>query len=166
MICAARLTGLLTVAVIAAAASGCSLLGAVTGAAAGIATGAGTANPALAVGVAIGVKAVVDDAVKTVQRRLSHDEQQAIADAAGRAAVGERQGWEVRHAIPYRETQGEVIVLASRRNALTQCKEASFTLAGSDGESSQPFVTTVCRSGDGWHWAAAEPAVPRWGALQ
>jgi len=27
-------------------------------------------------------------------------------------------------------------------------------------------VASVCRDGDKWKWASAEPATPRWGSLQ
>jgi hypothetical protein len=28
------------------------------------------------------------------------------------------------------------------------------------------YVASVCRDGNKWKWASAEPATPRWGALQ
>jgi hypothetical protein len=42
------------------------------------------------------------------------------------------------------------------------CKDVVFTV----GEEADFYVTTICQGKNGWRWAIAEPAVPRWGALQ
>ena len=47
---------------------------------------------------------------------------------------------------------------------LTTCREIVFTVV--DGDERDILTTTLCRQQDGWRWAAAEPAVDRWGFLQ
>jgi len=51
---------------------------------------------------------------------------------------------------------------------LTTCKEIVFSV--DEGGPAKPlgplYTTTLCWRGDRWKWAAAEPAVPRWGYLQ
>jgi hypothetical protein len=45
---------------------------------------------------------------------------------------------------------------------LAQCREVMFITDGVG----VPFITQICHDSDRWHWAAAEPAVDRWGTLQ
>ena len=51
-----------------------------------------------------------------------------------------------------------------------QCKEIVFSVdhdATKDAAATSAFyVAAVCRDGDAWKWASAEPATDRWGALQ
>lgn len=148
------------------AVAGCSALSGLAGGVAGIASGAATGNPAVGVAVGIGVNAVVDESIKTVLRRWSHEEQTAIAEAAGAMEVGERRDWAVTHAIPYNDTSGQVTVTRVFSTPLAPCKEALFWTTGGRDAHTQRFVTTVCRTEDGWKWALAEPATARWGALQ
>ena len=147
--------------------SGCSSVGSVSGAAAGIASGSASGNPAVGIAVGIGVRAIVDDSVDRLTRRWSTEEQQSIAVRVGEMKVGERQAWNVRHVVPIRNTDGQVQVVRAFETPLASCKEALFTVAGSDEASHKTwFATTVCLGPRGWQWAAAEPAVSRWGALQ
>lgn len=150
--------------------AGCGSVGGLTGAVAGIAMGSAVANPAVGVAVGIGVQAGVDASIKTVLRHWSHEEQTRIAAVAGGLQVGQRQSWVVRHALPYGNARGEVEVVRAFASALASCKEAVFTVQDSDSNKAdepQPrFLTTVCEGRAGWAWAAAEPAVERWGALQ
>ena len=148
------------------AVAGCSAIGGLAGGVAGIASGAATGNPAVGVAVGIGVNAVVDESVKTVMRRWSHEEQTAIAETAGAMEVGERRDWAVTHAIPYNDTSGQVTVTRVFSTPLASCKEALFWATGKQVANTQRFVTTVCREEDGWKWALAEPTTARWGALQ
>jgi len=163
---AALVTGMVSAAVLLAI-GGCTSVGSVSGAAAGIASGSASGNPAVGIAVGIGVRAIVDDSVDRLTRRWSTEEQQSIADRAGGLKVGERQPWNVRHAVPIRNTDGQVQVVRAFDTPLASCKEALFTVAGSDPASAKTwFTTTVCLGPRGWQWAAAEPAVARWGALQ
>lgn len=150
----------------AVALAGCSAIGGLAGGVAGIASGAATANPAVGVAIGIGVNAVVDESIKTVLRRWSHEEQTVIADAVGAMAVGERGRWAVSHPLPYSDTSGQVTVTRAFSTPLAACKEAVFSAAGEMVDSAPAFVTTVCRADDGWNWAVAEPTTARWGALQ
>ena len=70
-----------------------------------------------------------------------------------------------------------VIVCAAGALGLSGCSslfsEGAATTAGVTGtaiagkETRQCFVTQTCRQSDGqWRWAAADPAVARWGTLQ
>jgi hypothetical protein len=50
------------------------------------------------------------------------------------------------------------------------CKEIVFSVdaeATKDKPASSAFyVASICRDGNAWKWASAEPATERWGALQ
>lgn len=146
--------------------SACSSVAGITGAAAGIASGSVSASPAVGVAVGIGVQAGIDASIKFVLRRWSQEEQARIADLVGGMAVGQRGPWEIRHAVPYVDGQGEVQVVRAFATPLADCKEAVFSVddAASKAAGAAPprFVTTVCRGDQGWKWAAAEPAVARW----
>ena len=50
------------------------------------------------------------------------------------------------------------------------CKEIVFSV-DTDARKDEPassafYVASVCRDGNQWKWASAEPAVARWGNLQ
>jgi len=145
---------------------GCGAIGGLAGGVAGIASGAATANPAVGVAIGIGVNAMVDESIKTLVRRWSHEEQTVIAEAIGAMAVGERRNWAVSHPLPYSDTSGQVTVTRAFSTPLAPCKEALFSAAGEPTADAPAFVTTVCRAEDGWKWAVAEPTTARWGALQ
>jgi hypothetical protein len=141
---------------------GCSLGPAAAGVAAGGATAAVTANPVVGYAVGLGVRAGADEVLKYYVRVRQNAEQDAIADVAGQSSVGESRRWEIRHTIPIGNAKGSLSVLTEIPNALAQCREVMFVTDGVEA----PFITQVCRDSDRWHWAAAEPAVDRWGALQ
>jgi predicted aminopeptidase len=149
--------------------AGCSSIGGFTGAAAGIATGAATTNPAIGVGVGVAVQAATDAAVQRVYRNMQDTEQTLIARAAGNMTPGEKRVWAAHYAISFFDEHGEVQVLNQTQNALTACREVAFSVISGKGDAatSQWFITQVCRGSDEqWRWAAAEPAVGRWGTLQ
>jgi hypothetical protein len=54
------------------------------------------------------------------------------------------------------------------KNPLADCKGLLFSVASGKGPSATSawYATTACRQGKQWKWAAAEPAVARWGNLQ
>lgn len=160
-----------------AALSGCSsLLGEGTGAAAGI---AGTAiaskvtdNATVATGIGLGVQAGAKAALAYAQRKTRGEEQDAIAMAAGPLAVGKVASWNVKHQLPIEgDARGQVTVSRLIGGADLQCKEVVFSIdTPADKPGADPlrefYVTTVCRDGENWRWASAEPATARWGSLQ
>ena len=161
----ARLLVLLPVSLLAL--SACNSVGSISGAAAGIASGGASANPAVGIAVGIGVRAVVDESINSLMRRWSDEEQASIASQVGAMEVGQRLPWQVRHVVPYKNNQGEVQVTRVIDTPIAKCKEALFSIASNDAAVPATwFHTTMCLGSQGWRWAAAEPAVARWGALQ
>ena len=147
---------------------GCRSISGAAGGLAGAASGTASANPAVGVAVGLGVKAAVNAVISAALRRWSDEEQGSIALQVGAMAPGERRRWEVRHAVPYDDKQGQVTVVRAFETPLASCKEAVFTVSAADNGSAvaEHFVATVCQGSDGWKWAVAEPSVLRWGALQ
>jgi hypothetical protein len=152
----------------AGALAGCSSIGGFAGAAAGIATGAATTNPAVGIAVGVGVQAATDAVVQKVFRDMQHDEQALIAASAGAMRPGERRAWSIHHTFSFGDENGELMVLRDIPNALAPCREVALSVITGKKEApkSQWFVTQICRSGEEWAWAGAEPAVERWGTLQ
>lgn len=154
--------------------SGCgSFLSATTGDVAGIA-GAGIANavtkaPAVATGIGLGVGAGANAGLGYVEREVHHTEQQRIADAAGPLAIGQVADWSVHHRLPIEANErGQVTVSSESGGIGVRCKNIVFSVAHvTNGRRDPSFYTaSVCGSGRNWHWASAEPATERWGALQ
>lgn len=157
--------------------SGCnSLLSEGTGAGAGI---AGTAiankvtdNATVATGIGLGVQAGAKAALAYAQRKTRGEEQDAIASAAGPLAVGSVASWNVKHQIPIEnDARGQVSVSRLIGGVGLECKEVIFSIdTPAKKAGAEPlrefYVTTVCRDGEHWRWASAEPATARWGSLQ
>jgi hypothetical protein len=118
--------------------------------------------------------------VQNVEKRVHKTEQDAIAQIAGPLPVGQVVHWSVTHSVPVEDDeQGEltvsrVIVTApasrppsSQQDAL-DCKEIVFSV--DTDEQNIPrrafYTAAVCRDGQVWRWASAEPATERWGSLQ
>jgi hypothetical protein len=141
---------------------GCNLIPAAAGVAAGGGTAAATGNPVVGYAVGLGVRAAGDEVLKYYVRVRQNAEQDAIAQVAGMSSLGERRRWEIRHTVPIGNARGSLSVIAEIPNPLAQCRQVMFITDGVDS----PFITQVCRDSDRWHWAAAEPAVDRWGNLQ
>ncbi|WP_376099473.1 hypothetical protein ACE7GA_11455 [Roseomonas sp. CCTCC AB2023176] len=145
--------------------AGCDTVADATGAVSGIAAGTATGNPALGYGIGLGVRAGAAEALRYGARRWHRTEQDVVAAVIGATPPGESRPWRVRHSLPIGNEEGEVRVLREIRSPLATCREALFSVAEDGGAAW--FVTTACRAPDGsWSWAAAEPAVPRWGNLQ
>jgi hypothetical protein len=148
--------------------AGCSSIGAISGAVVGVAAGGVTTNPLVGYAVGVGTQATVDEAVKYVVRKRQQAEQDEIAAVIAPLPVGQTAPWKINHDLPFGNEHGNVTVLRNIGNALATCKEIVFTVI--DGQAADAphgsFVTTACQQQDGWKWAAAEPAVPRWGFLQ
>jgi hypothetical protein len=147
---------------------GCSSFGDLVGAASGTVAAVGSGNPAVGVAVGVGTRAVADWGFRRVTRRWHRREQEAVAEAAGVAPVGEARPWRVRRSLPFGDKGGEVRVLREIATPLADCREVAFSVeSGKGAEARQAwFVTSLCRDTTGWRWAAAEPATERWGSLQ
>ena len=169
---ALRLTTLLLAACIL---SGCgSLLTEGTADIAGIA-GAGVAasvtkSATAATAIGLGVTSAASAGLRFVERDVHSTEQDAIAQAAGRLAPGAVGAWSVRHRIPIEANEhGGVSVSRDFGFGSVACKEVVFSVDTTEhGAPHQNFyITEVCSNAGGpWQWASAEPATPRWGALQ
>jgi hypothetical protein len=137
-------------------------------AAAGITRGA-TRNAAVITGIGLGVQAVARAGLRYTERQVHQTEQDRIAAVAGTLPIGAIGKWQVVHAIPIEaDEQGEVTVSRLLGGGGIVCKEIVFSIdhAGKDGINRDYYTATVCRDGDAWKWATAEPATERWGGLQ
>ncbi|WP_345813294.1 hypothetical protein AAGS40_03890 [Paraburkholderia sp. PREW-6R] len=173
-------TGLLALVVAAIALSsllsGCNSLyteGAVAGA--GIA-GAGiaakvTSNAAVATGIGLGAVAAARAGVQYSERVIHRNTQDGIAKIAGPLDVGGVAPWSVTHSVPLEDDEhGRVTVSRAISTGALDCKEIVFSVDRTATQnvpaSSAFYVASICRDGDNWKWASAEPATERWGALQ
>lgn len=134
------------------------------------AAGAGVAhavthNAGVTTGIGLGVQAAALAGLQYAERKVHQTEQDSIATAAGGLPVGAVANWRVVHDIPIEANEhGRVSVSRAFGGANFACKEIVFSV---DHEAASEFYTaTVCRDGDRWKWATAEPATERWGALQ
>jgi hypothetical protein len=162
--CIARLVLLLPLLVLAGCKSVPQIAGLVSGGAVGVATG----SPALGFATGIAIDAAANAGVRYYGRSRQNAEQDAIASVAGSLADGQQAPWHIDHLIPIGDEHGGVWVTRSIRNPLADCKEIVFSVV--TGPAAKPerawYDATICRQQQGWKWASAEPAVPRWGYLQ
>jgi hypothetical protein len=149
------------------------LLSATTADVAGIASagvaGALTRDPAIATGIGLGVAAGANAGLQYAERRTHEVEQTRIAEAAGPLEPGTVGQWSVAVRPPIEgAAHGEVAVTRALGGASLDCKEIVFSVDTQDhGTPRRAFYTAnVCRDGEAWKWASAEPATERWGALQ
>ena len=148
--------------------AGCKAAPRLVGLASGVATGAATANPAIGFAVGVATDAATRAGQQYVGRAWQRTEQDAIAAAAAGLGVGGRTTWRVEHLVPVGNEHGELVVVRPIDNPLAPCEEVAFSVekgSGADVRRSW-YTTTLCRQGDAWAWAAAEPAVERWGYLE
>lgn len=154
--------------------TGCgSLLSEGTADAAGIA-GAGIAssvtnNATLATGIGLAVRSLADAGLKYAERRVHRAEQDRIAAVAGGLQKGEVGVWEIVHDVPIEpDAHGSLTIARDFGGPGFSCREIVFSVEGGKPESpTREFYTaTVCRDGETWKWATAEPATERWGSLQ
>lgn len=148
--------------------AGCNTVPEIAGVVTGGAIGAATANPALGFAVAVATDAATSAGLRSMSRSRQGGEQDAIARVAGGLPVGGEADWKIEHTIPIGDEHGQLRVVRTIASPLAACKEVAFSVAG--GSEKVPrrdwFVTSVCQSNGDWKWAAAEPAVERWGYLQ
>jgi len=161
---------------VASALSGCSSLyteGATAGAGiAGAAIAAQvTNNAAVATGIGLGAVAAARAGVQYSERVVHRNTQDGIAKIAGPLEVGAVAPWSVTHSVPIEDDEhGRVTVSRTISAGTLDCKEIVFSvdhIATKNVPASSAFyVASICRDGENWKWASAEPATERWGALQ
>lgn len=161
---------------ISSALSGCSSLyseGATAGAGiAGAALAAKvTNNAAVATGIGLGAVAAARAGVQYSERVVHTNTQDGIAKIAGPLDVGAVAPWSVTHSVPIEDDEhGRVTVSRMISTGALDCKEIVFsvdqTATKNVPASSAFYVASICRDGENWKWASAEPATERWGALQ
>jgi hypothetical protein len=145
---------------------GCTTAAQLSGLAAGGTAGAATANPAVGYAVGIGTAVAFDELFKWVGRSRAHAEQIAIAQVAAGLPQGGEAAWRIRHTIPIGNEAGEVQVVRTIATPMTTCREIVFSVENRPPKAPEWYSASICRNTEGWDWAAAEPAVPRWGFLQ
>ncbi|WP_233800324.1 hypothetical protein [Paraburkholderia sp. HP33-1] len=156
--------------------SGCSSLyseGAVAGAGVAGAAVANkvTSNAAVATGIGLGAVAAARAGVQYSERVVHTNTQNNIAQAAGPLEIGAVAPWSITHSFPIEDDEhGRVTVSRLISTGALDCKEIVFSVdqnATRDKPASSAFfIASVCRDGQNWRWASAEPATERWGALQ
>src|ERR1044072_2066598 len=170
-------TALVALAVaVTSALSGCSSLSSE-----GATTSAGIAGAALAAevtstaagapGTGLGAGAAARAAVQSSERVVHKNPQDGIARIAGPLEVGAVAPWSVTHSMPIEDDEhGRVTVSRAISTGALDRKEIVFsvdqTATKNVPASSAFYVASICRDGDNWKWASAEPATERWGALQ
>ena len=130
-----------------------------------------TRNAAVATGIGLGAVAAAKAGVQYTERVVHKQTQDSIAIAAGSFAVGAVAPWAAKHSVPIEDNEhGRVTVSRIISTGALDCKEIVFSV-DQDATNKQPassafYVASVCRDGNAWKWASAEPATERWGALQ
>ena len=103
-------------------------------------------------------------------QRLTHRAgQDRIAAAAGPLPVGGVASWATNHTVPVEPNErGQVAVSRVISTGELECKEIVFSVDAGSGEKLRRafYLAAVCRDGETWRWASAEPATERWGSLQ
>lgn len=128
------------------------------------------ANAAATTGIGLGVQAMGRAGLQYAQRVTHRAAQDRIAGVAGPLPVGGVGAWTTDHAIPVEPNErGQVTVSRVISAGPLECKEIVFSVdSGGRGETPRRafYIAAVCRDGEAWKWASAEPATERWGSLQ
>ena len=143
-----------------------STLAGITGAS--ISSGVG-ADAAVTTGIGLAVQAAGRAGLQYAQRLTHRAEQDRIAAAAGPLPVGGVAGWHTNHTLPVEPNKrGQVAVSRVISTGELECKEIVFSVDTGNGEKLRRafYLAAVCRDGETWRWASAEPATERWGSLQ
>lgn len=133
--------------------------------ASGGAAGAATGSPAVGYAVGLGVRAAVAGVRRYAVRTRQRAEQDAIAEVAGGLPEGAAAPWRIRHDIPVGNERGTVWVTRAFATPLAECRDILFSVEDPP-RPPELYASSVCRQPQRWKWAAAEPAVERWGFLQ
>ncbi len=135
---------------------------------AGIA-GALTRDATAGAAIGLGVASAANAGLLLVERDVHHHQQDSIAAAAATLPEGGVATWNANHEIPIERAQhGQVAVTRVIAGPDFACKEIVFSVDSGQGARLRRgfFTAIVCQDGTEWHWATAEPATERWGALQ
>lgn len=148
--------------------SGCQALTQVGAVITGGAAGAASGSPAVGFAVAIATDAAANWVVRYVSRARAGAEQDAIAEVAGQMPMGSKADWKIEHFIPIGDQHGRLRIVREIDTQLATCREIAFSVDNGKGADRKAnwYVVNICRDPQGWKWASAEPAVPRWGYLQ
>jgi hypothetical protein len=159
-----RAASLLTVLLLAECKAAPEIAGVVTG---GVA-GAASANPAVGFAVGVATDAAATAGLNYIGRRWQGAEQDAIARVAGELEVGAQANWKIDHTIPVGNEHGRLRITRTIASPLASCKEVVFSVDDGNQPSARRdwYITDICKTAGDWKWAAAEPAVQRWGVLQ
>lgn len=146
---------------------GCKAVPEIAGVVSGGIAGGASGNPAVGFAVGVAADAAITAGQRYYGRSRQHHEQEAIARVAGALPEGVRAPWRIDHTIPIGDEHGQLQVVRAYETPLTACKEIAFSVE-TDGAKEAPawYIAEICREAASWHWAGAEPAVPRWGFLQ
>jgi uncharacterized protein YceK len=130
-----------------------------------------TRNATVATGIGLGVVAAAQAGVQYSERVVHRNSQDSIARVAGPLDVGGVAPWSITHSVPIEDDEhGRVTVSRSISAGALDCKEIVFSVdrdaTKNAAASSAFYVASVCRDGQTWKWASAEPATERWGSLQ
>jgi len=128
-----------------------------------------TSDAAVATGIGVGVQSLAQAGVQRWQRAVHTDEQDRIASIAGALAPGQVASWHVAHQVPIEpSSRGEVTVSRVVGAKALDCREIVFSVEQPPKAQSPKafYVAMICRDGERWKWASAEPATERWGSLQ
>jgi hypothetical protein len=145
--------------------TGCSSLGYLSGLVAGGGAGVATGSPFIGYAVGVAVDTVATEAVKYYGRNRQQAEQDAIAAVAGDMPQGGVAPWRIRHDIPIGNEHGVVRIIRQIDTPIADCREIAFSV---EDPPTAPawYISSICKQTRHWKWAAAEPAVDRWGNLQ
>ena len=146
------------------AVAGCTSTARIAAVVTGGIAGASTGNPAVGFAVGVATDAGANYVVRYIGRVRQGAEQDAVAQVAGDLPVGTEASWMIKHTIPIGNEHGRLRVVRDIDSPLAACKELAFSVE--DGKERSWFTTDVCKQEKAWKWAAAEPAVARWGFLQ
>jgi hypothetical protein len=144
----------------------------------GTSAGAGVATASLAervgggaavtTGIGLGVQALARAGLQHGQRRTHEGEQDRIAAVAGPLPVGGVGRWRSTTVPIEPNERGEVTVSRVISTGPLDCKEIVFSVETGRAEALRRafYTAAICRDGETWKWASAEPATERWGSLQ
>jgi hypothetical protein len=135
---------------------------------AGVAAGV-TKSATAAAAIGLGVQSLASEGLKYAERSVHREEQEAIASAAGPLQPGQVAPWSVSHRIPIESDEhGDLVVSRDFGAGAIACKEVVFSVNTKIHRVTQRafYITTICREGAAWRWAAAEPTTERWDGLQ
>jgi hypothetical protein len=148
--------------------AGCNATSQIAAAVTGGIAGGATGSPAIGFAVAVATDAGANYVLRYIGRTRRGAEQDAIAQVAGDLSVGTEAAWKIEHTIPIGNEHGQLRVMRAIDTPLAACKELAFSVDEGKGEKATRswFTTDICKQAETWKWAAAEPAVERWGFLQ